>query len=210
MAIGAAYATTAELETRLRGEFPTSVAFDTVELQDALNTASRGIESVCERQFNTDASAAVRIIPANRVISTRLALVDDFHTITGLVIESDDTGTGTSWSAWTASEYQLEPLGGVVDGRDGWPFTRIRAVDYRTFPRHDSGRAALRVTARWGWAAVPAAVKTSCLIAAVEIWKLKDAPFGVAGVGEWGTLRVRENPMIMKKLSPYVRSPVKA
>jgi hypothetical protein len=37
---------------------------------------------------------------------------------------------------------------------------------------------------------------------------LKDAPFGVAGFGEFGAVRVRNNPRAMALLQPYRRLPV--
>lgn len=204
MALNDPYATRAELETRLRGEFETSAAFNTVELDDALATASRGIESVCQRQFNKVTSATARLFYPDTCGRVE---VSDFHTTTGLLVDVDDAGDGTYSTSWVAADYELHPLDGIVDDQPGWPFNEILAVGSREFSL-TYRRAPIRVTAQWGWAAVPLPVKTSCLIAAVEIWKLKDAPFGVAGVGEWGTLRVRENPMIMAKLRPYIREPL--
>jgi hypothetical protein len=63
----------------------------------------------------------------------------------------------------------------------------------------------VRDTARWGWTAVPAPVKEATLALAEETFKMKDAPFGVAGMGEFGAIRVRANPRIVTMLSPYVR-----
>lgn len=204
MAIGDPYATLPELKAYTGA---TNTTYDNL-LTDALAAASRGIESCTQRQFNTDASPTARTIPANRVLTTGVALLDDFHTTTGLVVETDDTGTGLLWQQWAANTYQVEPLDGVVDGRPGWPYTRIRAVDSRAFPQYTNGRAGLRVTARWGWATVPAPVKQACLMLAAEIYKTKDAPFGIAGVDNFGPVRVRENPAVMRKLAAYVRAPV--
>ena len=39
-------------------------------------------------------------------------------------------------------------------------------------------------------------------------FKLKDAPFGVAGMAEWGVVRVRANPMAMAMIAPYRLHPV--
>jgi hypothetical protein len=66
----------------------------------------------------------------------------------------------------------------------------------------------LQVTARWGWTAVPAAVKQACLILASETFRLKGAPFGVANMDQFGPIRVRDNPMAQKKLMPYALDPV--
>lgn len=212
MAIGDPYATLAELKARMPTINDTN---DDANLTSALATASLGIEAVCHRQFNQDSAASARVYKTG---SFYLAEVDDFFTTTGLVIATDDDDDGVFEVTWAASDYQLEPLNGVVNGRPGWPYNVIRAVGTRWFPywyhphNHHAvwlpPRARLQVTAQWGWAAVPAPVKEACLVVAAETFKLKDTPYGVAGIAEWGTIRVRANPMAMKMLEPYVLDPV--
>lgn len=196
--IGDSYASLPELKERL------GIA-DTVDDDrgnDALASASRAIESACNRQFNKTTSATARVFyPHNE----RWATVDDFHTTTGLVIATDQGDDGTYELTWTATDYQLEPLNGIVGGEQGWPYFKIRAMRSRWFPTWGI-RAPIQVTAQWGWTAIPAPVKESCLILASEGLKLKDAPFGVAGFGEFGAVRVRDNPMVARKLAPYMRS----
>lgn len=200
MALGDSYAMTAELKTRLR---ITDATYDT-QLGEALSTASRGIEQCCHRQFNSAGSASARSFYAT---CSGYALVHDFHTTTGLVIKTDAGGDGTFETTWSSStDYELHPLDGVVDQVTGWPYWKIVAVD-RTFPT-GTKRANLQVTANWGWSAVPAPVKEACLILAEDIYKTKDAPFGVGGYGEYGRIRARENPNVWLRISPYVREPV--
>jgi hypothetical protein len=197
--IGSTYATLEQLKVRVG-------AIDEAEdpaLTSALETASRGIEAFCGRQFNRDDTATPRLFHPD----AHLALVDDFHTTDGLIIETDAGRDGTFATVWEARDYQLEPLNGIVDGQPGWPWWKIRPVGRHRFPlcRTASPQTLLRVTARWGWASIPAPVVESCLIIAAECWKLKDAPLGVAGVAEFGVLRVRDNPMVGTKLGPYRR-----
>jgi hypothetical protein len=196
MALGGNYASLPELKDRL------GIA-DTVDddrCNDALASASREIESACGRQFNQATSATARIYYPRDACR---AAVDDFYTVTGLVVATDEGDDGTYETTWAAADYQLEPLNGVFDGEQGWPYFEIRAVS-RWFPTLVR-RAPLQVTAQWGWAEVPAPVRQACLILASETLKLKDAPFGVAGFGEFGAVRVRDNPMVAKKLAPYMR-----
>jgi hypothetical protein len=120
----------------------------------------------------------------------------------GLLVAVDSDGDGVFETTWTAADYELRPLNGIVGGQPGWPYNQIRAVGSKCFPRC-SRRAVLQVTARWGWAAVPAPVHEACLIVASETVKLRDAPFGVAGYGDYGAIRVRNNPMAMGMLAPY-------
>lgn len=209
MALGDAYATLAELKARL-GITDTA---DDARLTAALNTASRGIDHCCGRQFNDAGTASARVFVADTL---NRADVDDFHSITGLIIATDTGNDGTYETVWAASDYELYPLGGVVEGETGWPYWQIRAVGSRQFPAGTPGRPAWRslerapvqVTARWGWAAVPAPIKEATLVIASEIFKLRDAPFGVAGFGDWGPVRVRANPIAYAMIRPYERYPV--
>lgn len=196
MALGDDYVTLSEFKSWI-GD---SETIDDATWTFAISAASRGIEKVTGRQFNQATVATARVYRPELTCSVA---IDDFHTTTDLLIETDEGGDGAFDTTWTSVDFELEPLNGVVDGEQGWPFNEIRAVGSRLFRPHR--RASVRVTAQWGWPAPPAAVKTSCLIAAAEIGKMKDAPFGVAGFDNWGAVRVRDNPMAVAKLAPYIR-----
>lgn len=200
MALGDSYATLAELKVRLAG---VTGSADDAALTNALAVASRGIEKTCNRQFNQTTSASARIYYP---CSSWLAEVDDFYTTSGLIVAIDAGDAGTYPTTLTSADYQLEPLNGVVDGESGWPFWKIRAMSGQLWPT-TARRAPLQVTAKWGWTAVPAGVKEACLAVAEETFKLKEAPFGVIGVAEWGGVRVRANPMAMAMIAPYTLSP---
>lgn len=197
MALGDPYATLAELKAR----FGITDTNDDSALTNALAAASRGIEKYCRRQFNDAGSASSRVY---NPLSPTVCLVDDFSTTTGLVIETDTDWDGLYDTTWVNSEYELDPLNGIRDGVAGWPYWKIRAVDVTQFP--NSVRTSVRVTARWGWAAVPAPVKESCLMLAEETFKMKDAPFGVAGMGEFGVIRIQDNRRVVTMLAPYRRT----
>jgi hypothetical protein len=51
-------------------------------------------------------------------------------------------------------------------------------------------------------------VTEACRIAAEEIFKLRDTPFGIGGYGDFGVIRVRDNPFTSRLLNPYRRSAV--
>lgn len=183
MAIGDPYLTLAVLKTRL-GIVDTA---DDNALTGALAAASRGVNQFCTRQFNqADAPSTRRYTP----LTEGLLVVDDFHT-------SDDLTIGGT--AFDADTHGLEPENGIVDGEEGWPFWRIRGSGF-------SGSVA--VTARWGWATVPTSVVEATFITAVELFKLKDAPFGIQGQADMGLIRIRENHRITTMLAPYRRRAV--
>jgi hypothetical protein len=196
------YATLDELKARVGGVAGSS---EDDALTNALMAASRGIDLWCKRRFYRDDVATARVF---QPVSPRVAFVDDFWTTDGLIIATGE-GDDTFATTWTSAERQLEPLNGIVDGVAGWPYWRIRSRGGSTYSLGSTGDVTLQVTAKWGWAAVPANVSEACRIIAEEIYKLKDAPFGVAGFGDLGVVRIRENPKVAAMLFRYQRDGVK-
>lgn len=207
-ALGDPLGSIAELRHRLRDN---SEVLDAAELTNIGLAVTRGIEKYCHRQFNKTDTATARVYghasAGLGVLSPRVAIVDDFHTTTGLVIATDTGDDGSFATTWASTDYQLEPLNGIVDGETGWPYWLIRAVGSQTFPT-STRRAPLQVTAKWGWAAVPTPAKEAWLVVGAETASLPEAKFGVAGNAEWGVARVRANPMAMAMLNPYRRDAV--
>lgn len=206
MALGENYATRQELKDYLKVE----ITGHDDQLDDALSSSSREIEKFCGRQFNDSESESTRVYSP---LTAEMAVVDDFHTDAGLVVETDEDDDGDFDTTWDSSEYVLHPLNGIRDGVPGWPFWHIKTTGDRLFcpqgRRYPYGlvtrRPSLRVTARWGWAEVPAPVKQSCLILAAETFKLAGAPLGVASFNEFGVIRVRQNTFVQRKLNEFRR-----
>lgn len=200
MALGDSYATYSELKSRLG----ITDDIDQTRLTEALAAASREIERHTGRVFNDAGVVSERQYDAS---SPSLILTDDFHT-TAPVVVSSIAGTDTTISA---STLRLEPRNGVVRGVTGYPSWMIKNISTSSvFPDRTSAGSFgfVKVTARWGWATVPAPIKESCLILAEEIFKLKDAPFGVANWGEYGPIRVADNKRVMILLRPYRRGTI--
>lgn len=176
-------------------------------LDDALRSASEEIERHCNRQFNQVTSVSARRYQPSKC-GTKV-LVDDFYSTTGLVVEYDNTGLGDWVTLTLDTDYEVRPLNGVVDGQSGWPYYEI--LFFEGVPVHKIDRrnykSSVRVTAKWGWTAVPRPVSQACRIIAAETFQLKDAPFGVAGSDQFGNvLRVRDNRIAAGKLARYVRN----
>lgn len=206
MALGDPYAALALLKTRL-GITDTN---DDASLTSALDAASQTISGYCGRQFNAAGSATARVYYPD---SPYTCTVDDISTITGLLVKGDYGNDGTFEITWAATDYSLEPLNGIMGGDAGWPYWRIRAVGSYLFPIwyvpvNAYPRPSVQITANWGWATVPGAVAQACLVLAEEIFKLKDAPFGVANFSEFGAIRVRDNPKVASLLQRYMRDPI--
>lgn len=177
-------------------------------LQDALDTATRDVNRITNRTFWTSPTATPRTFAPESYLRCK---VNDFYSTDDLLIETDPSGSGQFSNQWADSDSELSPFDGVVDGEEGWPFWKIKAVGGFWFPTclaPQSRSGVVRVTAKWGWSDVPDPVKRATLIIAAEAWMLKDAPLGVTGFANFGIIRVRQNPAAMSKLSKYVRQPV--
>jgi len=200
MALGDDYISKEELKVRLGiGD-----TIDDVVLEVAVKAATDGINSYCRRDFNQAGAASARRFKA---ADAELVIVDDFYSTTGLVLETDENDDGVFETVWDATDFELEPLNGVVDGIGGWPYWSVRAVGSRSFPT--LRRAGTRLTAPWGWNQIPDAVVSAAYIIAEDVARLKDTAFGVGGYSEFGRIRARENPHAAMQLQPFRRNTVR-
>lgn len=197
MALGDNYITLAQLKTRLGG---ITDAVDDVLLTAAVDAATEGINHATGRDFQKEIVATAR---RYRPTGPDLVIADDFHTITDLVIKTDEGDDGTYETTITATKFELEPIDGIQNGQSGWPFTMIRLVDGSCWPR--GRRHTVQATAQWGWAAVPDSITIAAYVLAEDLAKLRDAPFGVGGFAEFGRIRARENPHVAMLINPYRR-----
>lgn len=166
-------------------------------LDQKILAASKFIDDKTGRTFGRDASASQRKYrTAGRLLWTEdgwhQLQVDDIATATGLVIE-----TGSDSGGWTAVSGTITgPDNAIVRGRPitallhptGWPCYQWQQV---------------RVTAVWGWPAIPENVETACLIQAGRLYRRKDSPEGVTASSDWGPIRVaRMDPDVKELLDP--------
>ena len=176
-------------------------------LEKSINAASRAIDDYCGigRKFWLDSTAIARNF---RVRDPDIAWVYDIGSLTGLKIETDDVGDGSFSTTWSSADYDLSPFEEDEDRAHAW--YRIHAVN-RVFPVN-SFRRTLRVTARWGWTAIPDQIHQACLMKANILVLRKDSPYGVAGFSEYGVVRLNrsEDPEITRLIAPFVRSNVVA
>lgn len=176
MALGDPYATLADLKAR----FDVTDSVDDAAMTQALSSASRAVELHTDRQFNLATSETGRLYEP---YSNRLLVVDDFQFAETITVALSD---GTAVTTFDAGPTDAINQHGVA-----WKLRGSWLAERYT------------VTTRWGWASVPAQVKEATLILASELFKLKDAPFGVAGFGDFGVVRIRDNPKVAALLDPY-------
>lgn len=169
-----------------------------------LAAASRGIDRHCGRRFWLDTTATARTYtPRGRIVCTddgELLLVDDIGSTLGMTVE---VGSGTTWTAVPAADYELQPDNGIVRGEPITGLLRTLAL-WVTHPRQR-----VRVTARWGWPRIPDEVAQATLIQAGRLYKRKDSPEGVAGNAEWGIVRLaRVDPDVEALTRHLVQQPI--
>ena len=188
------YCTLAEVKAALR----ITDSIDDTLLETAVESASRLVDGFAGRNFYSAGSAVRYFTPEDRIVCE----IDDLISLTSLEVSEDLDAVFDQ--TWTASDYQLEPLNGKVDGLTGWPSTRIRAVGDYVFGTN-IGEASVKVTGTWGWSAVPVAVKQATVIQASRIFKRLDSPLGVLSSPDLGYIRVgtRLDPDVQQLVEPY-------
>lgn len=191
------YATVDQLKAR----FGITDAIDDYLIRHAIRSASRAIDDDIGHRpggFTADATATTKQYRTYRNTlwepEGEILFVDAISTASGVIVE---TGDGTTWTV-LATGYTLEPLNALTEGR---PVTKIRR-DLTTWSTSTNAR--VRVTAKWGWPQIPAPIRDATEILAGRLFKRKDAPFGVAGFGEFGQVSInRIDPDVERDLALY-------
>lgn len=166
------------------------------QIQAVVKAASRQIDQRTARVFGRGDAAVPRVLQARgRVVrdcdGDRL-LVDDIADVTGLVVEQGQTVAAMS----VVSGVETTPY---TSPDDGQPVTAL------VLPSGVWSERLVRVTAVWGWPAVPDDIAQACLIQAARLFRRKASPEGVAGSADWGVIRVsRVDPDVEALIGPYV------
>lgn len=147
-------------------------------LQLCLDAACEAIDAHCGRSFGTaDGTATAKVYAT---AADDLVYVEDCTSVT--LVETDVSLDGTWSVAWTSNDWQAEPLNSTK------PYNRVRAVGSKGFPV--TGRAAVRVTATYGRADLPAAVTWAAIQWTLRLFKRTETPLGYGGGPETGLLYV--------------------
>lgn len=193
------YATTQQLADYLRIDD----GDDDVQLALAVTAASRAVDRATSRQFGLVATPEERYYTPqwDSYYGFWRCEVDDVMIVTGFEVDSDNAG-GYDYTT-TLTTYDLVPRNAATRNR---PYTELRFRSSGTSPvaTVDS----LRVTARWGWSAVPDTVEQATLLQASRIFNRRNAPFGVAGSPDVGSelrLLAKVDPDVQVMLQAYVR-----
>jgi hypothetical protein len=194
LAITNGYATLAQVKAAMR----ITDNIDDTLIEMAVESASRAIDGFAMRSFYSSGTA------------TRYYAADDSYVVqtddiagTAITLQTSSAGDGIFDTTWAVIDYQLEPNNGYTDGLSV-PYTRIRAVENYLFPV-EVEQALVKVTAVFGWPAVPIAITQACVIQSSRLFKRLDSPLGVAGFGDMGAVRVSRylDPDVEQLIAPY-------
>jgi len=160
-------------------------------LEDLVESASRSIDRIANRRFFLDATASARLY---RAYSDIFVYIDDLGSTTDLIVKTDSNGNGTYSKTLTLNQdYILDPLTASSLNR---PYTQLTMVSntetWPIFPgiTQNGLRPGVQVTAKWGWPSVPDDINMACLILTADLYKRKDAPGGILGLGDLGVVRM--------------------
>jgi hypothetical protein len=187
MAIVNGYATLTEIKAYMSISDNT----DNDLLENLVESASRSIDRIANRRFYLDTTASARLY---RAYSDIFVYIDDLGSTTDLVVKTDSNGNGSYAKTLTLNQdYILDPLTAPSLSR---PYTQLTMVSntetWPIFPglTQNGLRPGVQVTAKWGWPAVPNDINMACLILTADLYKRKDAPGGILGLGDLGVVRM--------------------
>lgn len=177
---------------------------DDYAAQMAISSASSWVNEYCGQHF-------YRITETRTFVPKSILVCNIDPLISNTALSVDTTGNGVFDQAWVLNtDYQL------YQGHDRYnlnaagvqrPFKKVQVVQsgkwfpflypYAHFDR-------VQVVGTWGWPSVPPPVAQATLVLAAQWLKEKDAPFGVAGVSDYGVVRIQQNPWVVEMLRPYI------
>jgi len=172
---------------------------DDAYLTVAAGAASRAVDRHTSRQFGkVDTSQARRYTACwDRRRSRWVVEVDDLYSAAGLAV---------AVAAGPVDVFDLEPVNALSDGK-----VYERLVIDPASANHPAGRAENEVTAttdKWGWAAVPTAVRNATLLQGSRFFSRRNSPYGIAGSPDQGSelrLLSRVDPDVAVSLGDYLR-----
>jgi hypothetical protein len=181
---------------------------DSSVMQTAIATSAGWINEFCGRHFN-------RITEARTYQPTNVWLldIDDLIDDPGITVAVDQDGDGVFEQPWIrGTDYQLRLGQGrfnpnVMGLGATRPFRQLQVIQSGkwlpfTWPYSHLDR--VQITGPWGWKQVPWQVAEANRILAADLFKMKDAPFGIAGVSDLGVARVQANPWLVENLRAFI------
>lgn len=170
----------------------------------AIQSASAWVNEYCGRHF-------YQVTETRTFQPTDIWLlrIDDLVSQTSVRLDLDGDGT-FELPLTQGTDFQLRVGDGVYNVNAAGvprPYTELQIVNSGqifpfTWPYAHLDR--VQITGTWGWQVVPPPVTEATMTLAADFYKMKDAPFGIAGNTDYGVTRVQANPWAIECLRPYV------
>lgn len=202
VALGSLYLTVEDMKDTLD---LSQYSYADKDIARAISAASRAVDAETGRRFYlTPTPPAANVARTYTPARPGVLLIDDLAALTS-VEASDRAGV---WTAWTLdTDFILEPLNATADGR---PFDTVRALERSSFVNDSVGfpywPSSVRITGRWGWPSLPdEIVQATQIIATQLLRRVREAPFGVVGIGlEGEAVRLsKADPQLAQLLGPF-------
>jgi hypothetical protein len=193
------YCTLAEMKSKYLLDL--SVATYDAMIEKTINAVSRKIDNHCGRHFYQ--VTETRYFTPERGRSGIIS-IDDVYTTSGFLLYTDDGQDGTYENTWATTDYSLLPTNATTKSL---PYTSIEVKTLGAY-RFPYGRASVKVTASFGWSAIPDPVQVACLMHSNRIVKRFLTPLGESATSALGTMKLSIpsfDPDILNLLEDYVR-----
>lgn len=153
------------------GEYRRAVgASDTADdaaIEAVLEAASRLVDAAAHRTFGLDATASALDLDGSG--TPRLWLPRDAGVISSVAVDTDADGTYELVLPAGADGYLTEPR----HPTEAWPAEALLLGPRAPIAVWPEGLLTVRVTARWGWPEVPAAVRQATILVARQLRDLE-------------------------------------
>lgn len=177
---------------------------DDSSLQYAIAAAAGDTNAYCGQHFN-------RITEVRTFVPEDIWLLNIPPLVSVSALKIDRDGDGIFEETWTqGTDYQLR-LGrrqyNVNELGQPRPYKQVHVLQSgRLFPflLPYGHQDKIQIAGTWGWPAVPWQVPEANRILAAQIFKEKDAPFGVAGFGDLGVVRISSSPTLTRLLERFI------
>jgi hypothetical protein len=183
----------------------TDSADDSV-LQTAIAASAGWINEYCGRHFNK--VTEIRTFQPDNVW---MLDIDDVVPGAPITVRVDQDGDGVYEDPWVQGTDYALLFGGINFNMNASgaprPYRQLQVLGggkWLPFTWPYSNLDRVQISTTWGWPRVPWQVPEANRILAADFYKLKDAPFGVAGVSDYGLVRVQSNPWLVELLRSFI------
>lgn len=176
----------------------TTTAHDEI-LETIIEAVSRLIDNATARQFFSTTETRYY-----RAKDSYCVEVDDIASSSGVTIDIDLNGDGIYEYTLASTDYNL---GGYNDISKGFPYSLIETTPAAQYT-FSTAKRGVKVTASFGWAAVPKPITLACILQANREYQRFKTALGVAGTTATGQITLdipALDPDVEKLLQQYKR-----